>query len=220
MKKIQQLAIVNVIILVIATGLPTFAQKIQSQKKVVSPKALSPIPNDFIDGLARIRTFTAERRYALVIMELNALAVRARDLQQQSIQAAIPGTPEGFEINPPNAEELDSPYVVFSRSYSNNDGTNFAIIVSMADPSIDEYQQMIQSPATISMMENTKIVEARAGFPGIEKYSPAEGTYERHIILGNNLMVAITGNGIQDRSGLDAFSDSIDLVRIQSELRQ
>lgn len=218
----QQTAILGVLIALGTMTAPVEAQRTSPTKKKgisVGP-TLSPVPSDFSDGLNRVRTLTTERRFALAIMELNALSMRAKEMQRQSIQSAVPNTPSGYVKESPSADDADAPYVVFSQSYSCTENTEVELIVTMADPSIDEYRQMIQSPASVSYMEDTKIIEVKSGFPALEKYSSSDGIYERHIILGDNLMIAVTGHGITDRSRIDAFCDAIDLRRIQSELKQ
>lgn len=200
---------------------PAFGQRPPVQKKAApAPRSLTPVPPDFSEGLNRIRTLATERRFSLVLLELNALTIRARDMQRQSIQSALPGVPDGYSVEAPSAGEEDSPYLVFSRSYAGPENCGFDLSISMGDPSIDEYRQMIQSPASVSLMEDTKIIEFKSGFPALEKYSSSDGTYERHIILGNNLMVGIIGHNISNRTLIDTFCDAIDLGGIQSELRQ
>lgn len=191
------------------------------KKSIATPRTVTAIPTDFSDGLNRIRTLTTERRFALVLLELNALTVRAKTMQQQSIQSALPGTPDGFSVEPPqSADDADSPYIVFSRSYLGPENCGFEFTITMSDPSIDEYRQMIQNPASVALMDDTKIIEFKSGFLALEKYTSSDGIYERHIILGNNLMVTVIGHGISDRSRIDTFCDALDLARVQSELRQ
>jgi hypothetical protein len=190
---------------------------VPSKKTTLKPPTITP---DIETRLTRVRSLLRDHRFSLAIMELNSLVLKTKTLQQQSIESMLPGNTDGFSFASQPIDDLDTQGTIFSRRYTAKDGTMFEVTVSASDPAIEEYAQLIKSPATVSTMENTKIIDLGQNISALERFSEADHLYERHILIGITIIINVTAMDFSSRGTLDRFCDLIQYARIRAELEQ
>lgn|GEM_PF-3260802 len=220
MKTFQQLPKLITLLAIgtLCASMPAYAQ----QGADVASKGFSSLARqqsitpESLATINRLKSLIGQKRYSLAMVEINSLSSQLKKLLGESLASAFPAPPQGFQIAPLPTHDDDS--ALFYRVFESRSGGQLELSIVTLDPSYDDYLQMIKNPSSVTQMETASIIEISKSITAIERFSPADKTYERHVILGGGTMLHIVSNNSMDKSGLDAFCDAINYAKIQSEI--
>ena len=156
---------------------------------------------------------------------LSDILADLKDLQQAQLSAYFPDEFETFT-------QQDSPYhlgddigqsqsiqILLSKQYRDKQENTIDVNLVFSDPSIAEFQGVIDNPDLLESLENTSIMTFQQTYQALVKYFPDDKYYECNIIINKDTLLNIVANGIENKDVVTNFCAKIKLDKIDSKLR-
>lgn len=130
----------------------------------------------------------------------------------------LPEPLAGWQADDPQAQSAGMAAVItgtnLSRRYFRDDGSAVEISIMADSPLIPMMTMMLSNPMMMQTNPNNKIY-THAGHRGMLEHEKDSRNWSISLLVANNILVKIDGEGLNDKQGVEAYLEAIDLNAVQ-----
>jgi len=198
---------------------PTFNKTIETQKNI----DLTIKNSEIIRNLDHAKDYILKNEYPSAISKLLLSLNALKENQKKMVSTFFPKIFGGFKIVsstlPTSGEYLgDSVNIIFSQRLVNAQGHSIDTNVLFADPSIEEYQRIIDNAKIQKSLDEIEIVTLKNKYYALKKSIKDSNYYELNIVINKETLLNIIANGTDQDELINNFCNQIDLNKLDKFL--
>ena len=178
----------------------------------------------FVDKeLIQLIDLVKEKRYVVSLDVLEQIKEKIQQKQYQMILSFFPKEYDEWIIKKQNSvvenEFGNTDYgILFNQKYVNKQGHSIEVNIVNAAELVQDYKDFIKDPSLLKGMGNTDLIDLD-GYKVIQTSYEDNKHYEKNIILSNWDIITLVANGITEKTTLDNFISSINIVGLDRYLQ-
>ena len=173
--------------------------------------------DDVTNQIDKAKALYSQGKYSEAVNELNFAIGQIQSLQIERYKVAFPKPLAGWEAGDFEGGAAGMAFMgggtAVSRNYTTNDGETSIKIEIVADsPLLSSIMMMISNPMFLG---GNKVVSI-SGEKAVEEWSDTDKSGQLQIVVGNRMVITVSGNGLASKDLLYSYANKIDIAKLKS----